>query len=214
MYMQMATSVAYKRTMASSSALTEARLRWLQAGVSPCCGVSSVLSCMEVVKAAKMGRCISFIDVIVSLAPCASTIQTLTTLCLLGKIVTPKLVEEAAVKEFVRSVWKRPTSVTIFLDVTTKSTMYKFGFKKEEDMRWVLENGSWCSIVKVDLDEKKPASWSQWLRVRIDHDVEKPLYSGYFINLSNGTKKWIQYKYEKLGIFCFHCGCLGHQWRG
>uniref|UniRef100_A0A803NHX3 Uncharacterized protein n=1 Tax=Cannabis sativa TaxID=3483 RepID=A0A803NHX3_CANSA len=154
---------------------------------------------MEVVKAAKMGRCISFIDVIVSLAPCASTIQTLTTLCLLGKIVTPKLVEEAAVKEFVRSVWKRPTSVTIFLDVTTKSTMYKFGFKKEEDMRWVLENGSWCSIVKVDLDEKKPASWSQWLRVRIDHDVEKPLYSGYFINLSNGTKKWIQYKY----VDCF-----------
>ncbi|KAF4350213.1 hypothetical protein G4B88_000139 [Cannabis sativa] len=35
-----------------------------------------------------------------------------------------------------------------------------------------------------------------------------------FFDLASGVKKWVQMKYEKIGIFCYFCGCLGHQRRG
>uniref|UniRef100_A0A803NKJ8 Uncharacterized protein n=1 Tax=Cannabis sativa TaxID=3483 RepID=A0A803NKJ8_CANSA len=42
------------------------------------------------------------------------------------------------------------------------------------------------SVMRFDLYEEKAPSLAKWLRVLIDLDVEKPLFSGCFINLSNG----------------------------
>ncbi|KAF4355215.1 hypothetical protein F8388_012990 [Cannabis sativa] len=70
------------------------------------------------------------------------------------------------------------------------------------------------TVVQVELDEEKPASWSKFLKVQVDIEVDKPLFSGCFFDLASGVKKWVQMKYEKIGIFCYFCGCLGHQRKG
>ncbi|KAF4380903.1 hypothetical protein G4B88_028276 [Cannabis sativa] len=69
-------------------------------------------------------------------------------------------------------------------------------------------------VVKVDLQEEKPALWDDFLKVLVDIDINAPLVSGFFFDVADGVKKWIQVKYEKIGIFCYFCGRLGHQRRG
>ncbi|KAF4359542.1 hypothetical protein F8388_003545 [Cannabis sativa] len=77
-----------------------------------------------------------------------------------------------------------------------------------------LNGGLVGRVVKVDLNEENPASWGKYLKVLVDVEVEKPLFSGCFFDVASGIKKWIQIKYEKIGILCYFCGCLGHQQRG
>ncbi|KAF4357391.1 hypothetical protein F8388_017901 [Cannabis sativa] len=69
-------------------------------------------------------------------------------------------------------------------------------------------------VVRLDLEEDKPATWTTYLMVQVDIDVQKPLVSGCFFDLIYGEKQWLQVKYVKIGIFCYNCGCLGHQRRG
>ncbi|KAF4396235.1 hypothetical protein F8388_019781 [Cannabis sativa] len=69
-------------------------------------------------------------------------------------------------------------------------------------------------VVNVDLEEDKPALWGNFLKVQVDIDFKKPLFAGCFFDLASGVKKWVQVKFEKIGIFCYFCGCLGHQRRG
>ncbi|KAF4375597.1 hypothetical protein F8388_011571 [Cannabis sativa] len=67
------------------------------------------------------------------------------------------------------------------------------------------------NVVVVDLDEENPASWAKWLRVLVEIDIGKPLFSGCFINVGDEANVWVQFKYEKVGAFCYFCGRLGHQ---
>ncbi|KAF4367770.1 hypothetical protein G4B88_011071 [Cannabis sativa] len=77
-----------------------------------------------------------------------------------------------------------------------------------------LLGGKVGDVVKVEIDEEKPVEWGSFLRVLIDLNVQLPLTSGCFFDLFSGGKKWVQCKYEKIGIFCYFCGRLGHQRRG
>ncbi|KAF4363622.1 hypothetical protein F8388_002163 [Cannabis sativa] len=70
------------------------------------------------------------------------------------------------------------------------------------------------SVIKVDLDKGNPALWSKSLRVLINLNVNLPLFSGCYFDLESGIQRWVQFKYERLGIFCYNCGKLGHQRRG
>ncbi|KAF4403890.1 hypothetical protein G4B88_014346 [Cannabis sativa] len=45
-------------------------------------------------------------------------------------------------------------------------------------------------------------------------DINMPLLSGCFFDLVSRVKRWLQFKYEHIGIFRYNCGCLGHQQRG
>ncbi|KAF4363163.1 hypothetical protein G4B88_029681 [Cannabis sativa] len=69
-------------------------------------------------------------------------------------------------------------------------------------------------VLQVDLDEDKPASWSNFLKVWVVIDIAEPLFSGCFFDLASGVKIWLQFKFERIGIFCYNYGCLGHQRRG
>uniref|UniRef100_A0A803PSC8 CCHC-type domain-containing protein n=1 Tax=Cannabis sativa TaxID=3483 RepID=A0A803PSC8_CANSA len=69
-------------------------------------------------------------------------------------------------------------------------------------------------VLSVDFSDDTPAAWSNCLRAHVEINIEDPLVSGCFFDLSDGVKRWVQFKYEKIGIFCFHCGRLGHQRRG
>lgn len=49
-----------------------------------------------------------------------------------------------------------------------------------------------------------------YFRVRVTMDVNVPLCQGRKISLGKGETIWVSFKYERLPILCYWCGCLGH----
>ncbi|KAF4400405.1 hypothetical protein G4B88_018747 [Cannabis sativa] len=79
---------------------------------------------------------------------------------------------------------------------------------------WAELGGKAGKVIYVDLKENNPASWGKYLKILIEKDFTSPLFSGCFFDLDSGVKRWPQFKYEQVGIFCYFCGRLGHQRRG
>uniref|UniRef100_A0A803NE34 CCHC-type domain-containing protein n=1 Tax=Chenopodium quinoa TaxID=63459 RepID=A0A803NE34_CHEQI len=59
-------------------------------------------------------------------------------------------------------------------------------------------------------DDDDPLGWGEFMRVKILHDINKPLRRGIKIDAGNSSEKWIGSKYERLRDFCYYCGRLGH----
>ena len=49
-----------------------------------------------------------------------------------------------------------------------------------------------------------------FMRVRVRVDVTQPLCCGRVVTLENGEQLWVTFKYERLPILCYWCGCLDH----
>lgn len=49
----------------------------------------------------------------------------------------------------------------------------------------------------------------KYLRVRVSLDIPKPLPRGKMIR-TEGKQRWIEFKYERLLLFCFQCGAIKH----
>ena len=47
------------------------------------------------------------------------------------------------------------------------------------------------------------------MQVRVALRISKPLRRG-FIARTDGERYWVDFKYERLPIFCHYCGILGH----
>ncbi|KAK6133954.1 hypothetical protein DH2020_032303 [Rehmannia glutinosa] len=62
----------------------------------------------------------------------------------------------------------------------------------------------------IEWDTSTGEGLSRSVRVRVLLNPAKPLRRGTKITISNGTVMWISIKYERLPIFCFACGLLGH----
>lgn len=60
----------------------------------------------------------------------------------------------------------------------------------------------------------EPASfdggWKQFVRIRVTIDIQKPLRRRMKIKREGGSWSWLNFKFERLGTFCFVCGILGH----
>ncbi|WOG86768.1 hypothetical protein DCAR_0205986 [Daucus carota subsp. sativus] len=52
--------------------------------------------------------------------------------------------------------------------------------------------------------------WKQYIRIRVTMDIKKPLKRRMKLKREGGSSSWINYKYERLSMFCFVCGRLGH----
>ncbi|KAF4371208.1 hypothetical protein F8388_020935 [Cannabis sativa] len=211
------------------------------------------------------GKCYSRVETTIKLTPCASSLQALSSLCLVGRVIAPMIVNEATVLEMVAKTWKFKVNVASMYESTNNQNCFELGFARPEDRAWALDNGPWRvrgyslilrawsprndfsdildsmiiwiqihnlprdyfsvnngnilggkagKVIKVELDEGKPALWKKFLRVLIKMDVNHPLFSGCYFELEKGGHRWIQFKYERVGIFCYNCGMLGHQRRG
>ncbi|KAF4392156.1 hypothetical protein G4B88_026145 [Cannabis sativa] len=211
------------------------------------------------------GKCFTCVEASISLAPCATSLKVLSSLCLFGKVVAPMLVDADDIIEFVTKNWQKKITVCSLAKGPVSKNYFKLGFESGEDRDWALENAPWSfkgytfslhswfsgiensksvdilrvwvqfhnlpheyfsiengtllggkvgDVMKVELDEEKPVEWGSFLRVLIDLNIQIPLNAGCFFDLFSGGKKWIQCKYEKIGIFCYSCGRLGHQRRG
>jgi hypothetical protein len=55
--------------------------------------------------------------------------------------------------------------------------------------------------------------WGSYLRLRVTIDITKPLDRGRDLNFA-GKSSWVEFKYEKLPLFCFQCGRIVHGPRG
>jgi 14-3-3 protein epsilon len=63
----------------------------------------------------------------------------------------------------------------------------------------------------VEYDKNNGSSfWRQYMRVRVKLDVRKPLKRDTKVMNKEGQWCTVNFKYEKLGIFCFVCGIMGH----
>nr|POF20261.1 pentatricopeptide repeat-containing protein, mitochondrial [Quercus suber] len=54
------------------------------------------------------------------------------------------------------------------------------------------------------------AEQAKFMRIRVDLPLEKPLRFGGKITNTEGGKFWVTFKYERLPIFFFLCGKMGH----
>ena len=50
----------------------------------------------------------------------------------------------------------------------------------------------------------------EYMRLRVSMDVRPPLKRGKRLRTPNGDGFFVSFKYERLSLFCFICGCLGH----
>lgn len=55
--------------------------------------------------------------------------------------------------------------------------------------------------------------WKPYIRIRVALNVGKPLKRRMKIKREGNNWSWINFKYEKLGTFCFVCGIIGHSER-
>ena len=55
--------------------------------------------------------------------------------------------------------------------------------------------------------------WGNYLRLRVNIDITKPLDRGKALHLA-GKTSWVEFKYEKLPLYCFRCGRVVHGPRG
>lgn len=63
----------------------------------------------------------------------------------------------------------------------------------------------------IEYDAKNSSSlWRTYKRIRVCVDVRKPLKSGNKIRRNGGEMKMVKFKYERMGVFCFFYGMLGH----
>ncbi|XP_059436686.1 uncharacterized protein LOC132169716 [Corylus avellana] len=60
--------------------------------------------------------------------------------------------------------------------------------------------------VDIDIDG---VGWGEFLCVRIQLDLTKPLSRGRFLKLQ-GKSVWVDFQYERFPRYCFNCGIINH----
>lgn len=70
--------------------------------------------------------------------------------------------------------------------------------------------GNRVGKVYEDSINRKAVVGHRFLRFKLDIEVRKPIPAGYFLSSHSDNENWIQFKYERLGDFCYKCGFLDH----
>ena len=77
-----------------------------------------------------------------------------------------------------------------------------------------------AKLIGGHLGEVEEVEWKKkrddvnfFMIVRVDLPISKPLWRGGFIAGMDGKRYWVDYKYERLPIFCHYCGISGHDFK-
>jgi hypothetical protein len=82
-----------------------------------------------------------------------------------------------------------------------------FGFLKEKIGKSI------ANFIGDFIEYDESNNWGPWrayMRIKVAIDVNQPLKKEWKIRKEGGDWIMLQFKYEKLGIFCFRCGIIGH----
>lgn len=83
--------------------------------------------------------------------------------------------------------------------------MWSFG-SKYITSQWVEYIGEF-----VEYDPNNNTSiWRNYMRLRVRVDVRLPLKKEKRVQRTGGERCMVSFKFERLGVFCFVCGMLGH----
>ncbi|KAF4372830.1 hypothetical protein G4B88_028805 [Cannabis sativa] len=107
---------------------------------------------------------------------------------------------------FILKAWTPRTALSISFD-STRIWIQIHNLPRDY---YSAENGR---ILGGKLVKSSRWNWMKVLRL-CGLNVNSPLFSGCFFELESGGHRWIQFKYDRIGIFCYNCGKLGHQRRG
>ncbi|KAL8106625.1 hypothetical protein AgCh_023404 [Apium graveolens] len=121
------------------------------------------------------------------------------TYMLVGKFLTEKHINYHAMQNVMAGIWRPKEGMEIY-DIPT-------GFLSENILKSV--GSSIGQYIKSDPDTFK-GGWKPYVRIRVLLDVEKPLKRRMKIKREGDIWSWLNFKYEKLGTFCFVCGIIGH----
>lgn len=77
----------------------------------------------------------------------------------------------------------------------------------------VMEIGNKMGVVEDVERRQRTDDQNLFLWVRVALPISKPLRRGGFQMGSDGKRHWVDYKYERLPVFCHFCGALGHDIR-
>ena len=81
------------------------------------------------------------------------------------------------------------------------------GFLSEK----VLQNiGNYIGEFQASDENNLMGVWRNYMRIRVSLDVRKPLKRRMKLKKTRSEWIWIDFKYERLHVFCFICGLLGH----
>lgn len=61
--------------------------------------------------------------------------------------------------------------------------------------------------------EHGEVEWTEFMWVRVNLDISKPLARKKKLNIELTKPIWVTFTYERLSDFCFSCGLLGHTYK-
>lgn len=75
----------------------------------------------------------------------------------------------------------------------------------------VLQNiGNYIGEFQASDENNLMGVWRNYMRIKVSIDVRKPFKRRMRLKKAGGEWLWIDFKYERLQVFCFICGLLGH----
>ncbi|KAH9665322.1 CCHC-type domain-containing protein [Citrus sinensis] len=81
------------------------------------------------------------------------------------------------------------------------------GFMSEKILKDI---GNYIGVFLASDENNLMGVWRNYMRIRVSMDVRKPLKRRMRLKKAGGDWIWVDFKYERLNIFCFTCGLLGH----
>lgn len=62
----------------------------------------------------------------------------------------------------------------------------------------------------LDYEDDEYHLFDKAMRIKVNLEITKPLRRGIRIDMGNAVRRWFALKYERLPLFCYWCGKLGH----
>ncbi|KAF4388293.1 hypothetical protein F8388_021123 [Cannabis sativa] len=130
---------------------------------------------------------------------------------LLGKIISRHRFGKAAIQGSLKLSWN---AIKGWKWKELEEGIIQFTFARREDALNNLSNLKELASKASPVFELRPgiedAVGMSSLRFRATIDLNKPIFSGFYLRRQRLANLWIQYKYEKLPKLCFKCGILTH----
>ena len=80
-------------------------------------------------------------------------------------------------------------------------------------LKVAMEIGNKMGVVEDVERRRRSEEQNLFLRVKVALPISKPIRRGGFLMSLDGNRHWVDYKYERLPVFCHFCGILGHDLR-